>query len=81
MKFLLDENFPKAAAELLERFGHDSYDPRGTELEGSEDSVLVEEAQRLDAVILTTDRDSISRLATSDTSLALFTNSKAKRQP
>jgi predicted nuclease of predicted toxin-antitoxin system len=53
MKFLLDENFPKAAAELLKGLGHDSHDPRGTELEGSEDSVLVEEARRLDAVILT----------------------------
>ena len=57
MNFLLDENFPKAATELLERLGHDTFDPRGTALEGSEDSVLVEEARRLDAVILTTDRD------------------------
>jgi len=57
MKFLLDENFPKAATELLKKLGHDSYDPRGTPLEGSEDSVLVEEARRLEAVILTTDRD------------------------
>ena len=57
MNFLLDENFPKAATELLEKLGHDTFDPRGTALEGSEDSVLVEEARRRDAVILTTDRD------------------------
>ena len=57
MKFLLDENFPKAAAEILGKLGHETIDPRGTELEGSDDSVLVEEAPRLNAVILTTDRD------------------------
>ena len=57
MRFFLDENFPKAAAELLGKLDHETFDPRGTDLEGSDDSVLVEEAKRLNAVILTTDRD------------------------
>lgn len=57
MTFFFDENFPKAASELLERFGHEWTDPRGTDLEGVNDSVLVEEAQKNSAVILTTDRD------------------------
>jgi len=41
---------------LIERFGHDWIDSR-TELQGVDDSVLVEEAQKRSAVILTTDRD------------------------
>ena len=57
MRFFLDENFPKAAAEVLVQFGHEWHDPRGTSMEGSDDSVIVEEARRLGAVILTTDRD------------------------
>jgi predicted nuclease of predicted toxin-antitoxin system len=57
MRFFLDENFPKSAAKVLEDLGHECDDPRGTDLEGSDDSVLVEEARRLGAIILTTDRD------------------------
>ncbi len=57
MKFLLDENFPKSAVELINKRGHESYDPRGTELKGCNDIVLVEEARRRGAIILTTDRD------------------------
>ncbi len=57
MRFLLDENFPKAAAGFLEDNGHTWFDVRGTEFEGKDDSELVEEAQRQDAIILTTDRD------------------------
>ena len=57
MRFFFDENFPKSAAEVLERFGYDWYDPRGTELEGAADSTVIEEARRQKAVLLTTDRD------------------------
>jgi len=57
MKFFFDENFPKAAKELLLGRGHECYDPRGTSLEGAADFQIVEEAQRMGAVILTTDRD------------------------
>ncbi len=57
MTFLLDENFPKKAAEFLEDQGHTCHDPRGTELQGASDSTLIEQAQTLGAVLLTTDRD------------------------
>jgi predicted nuclease of predicted toxin-antitoxin system len=57
MKFLLDENFPKTAANFLGDHGHECFDVRGTELEGQDDAALVEEAQRREAIILTTDRD------------------------
>ena len=57
MRFFLDENFPKAAISLLERAGHQCFDPRGTPLEGVEDDVLLEEASRTRSVFLTTDRD------------------------
>ena len=57
MRFFFDENFPKAALALIESFGHECVDPRGTKLEGAEDSVLLEEAQKASAAILSTDRD------------------------
>jgi len=57
MRFLLDENFPRAAADFLTERGHSVFDPRGTDLEGGADSELVEEAIRQRAVLLTTDRD------------------------
>lgn len=56
MTFLFDENFPKAAAALIERYGHEWIDSR-TEFQGVDDSVLIEEAQKRSAIILTTDRD------------------------
>jgi predicted nuclease of predicted toxin-antitoxin system len=57
MNFLLDENFPKAAAAVLERMGHAVHDLRGSGMEGSVDTAVVERSQHLGAVILTTDRD------------------------
>ena len=57
MKFYLDENFPKSAHEYLQSRGHETFDPRGTALEGADDEALVKEALRFEAVILTTDRD------------------------
>ncbi len=57
MKFLLDENFPKSATDLLEDNGFDWVDPRGTELEGATDIALIEYAKSIGAVLLTTDRD------------------------
>ena len=57
MKFFLDENFPKAVVSLLEGDGHECFDPRGTELEGSDDDLLLAEARRNGAILLTTDRD------------------------
>lgn len=57
MTFLLDENFPKAAVELLEGMGHTVFDSRDKGLIGSSDSAILEAASKLEATILTTDRD------------------------
>ncbi|MEK7949673.1 DUF5615 family PIN-like protein [Luteolibacter soli] len=57
MRFLLDENFPKAAASFLEEAGHEVFDFRGTAEEGIEDSSVFVKAQAYGAVLLTTDRD------------------------
>ena len=57
MNFLLDENFPKAAASVLLDAGHCVFDVRGTIEEGMDDPSLFAKAQHLNAVLLTTDRD------------------------
>ncbi len=57
MRFLLDENFPKAARGQLEALGHEVLDFRGTEDEGIDDAAVFAKSQALGAVLLTTDRD------------------------
>jgi predicted nuclease of predicted toxin-antitoxin system len=57
MNFLLDENFPKSAEELLVKSGHHVLDIRGSEFQGADDFELFEIAQSHSAVLLTTDRD------------------------
>ncbi|MDD5673304.1 MAG: DUF5615 family PIN-like protein [Chitinivibrionales bacterium] len=57
MKFFLDENFPRSCIKILNSEGHDAYDIRGTEQEGFPDEKIFAEAQKLEAVFLTTDRD------------------------
>jgi predicted nuclease of predicted toxin-antitoxin system len=57
VNFLLDENFPKAAASVLREVGHCAFDVRGTPQEGMDDPGLFAKAQHLNAVLLTTDRD------------------------
>lgn len=57
MIFLLDENFPKSAEQLLIELGHQVIDIRGTELQGIDDSHLFEIAQQQQAILLSTDRD------------------------
>jgi len=57
MRFLLDENFPKAAVGLLEESSHQAFDFRGTPDEGIEDPAVFSKAQSLGAILLTTDRD------------------------
>jgi predicted nuclease of predicted toxin-antitoxin system len=57
MKFLLDENFPKAATAILTASGHEVSDFRGTAEEGMGDSEVFQKAQGLGAILLTTDRD------------------------
>ena len=57
MKFFLDENFPKTAGTWLSELGYVVFDVRGSEKEGITDIELFSQAQELDAVMLTTDRD------------------------
>lgn len=57
MKFFLDENFPKPATEILARRGHEVFDVRSTEFEGSNDVQIFELAQEKGAIFLTTDKD------------------------
>lgn len=57
MKFVLDENFPVSARELLFKLGHDAIDIRNKGLSGSADDELFEFCQNLGAIFLTTDRD------------------------
>jgi predicted nuclease of predicted toxin-antitoxin system len=57
MRFLLDENFPKAACSLLFSLSHEVFDFRDVGVEGSPDSEVIEMAVSRSAVILTTDRD------------------------
>lgn len=57
MRFLLDENFPKAARPLLLGLSHEAIDFRDVGIEGSPDSEVVAMAISKGAVILTTDRD------------------------
>lgn len=57
MKFFFDENFPKKATSLLEEKGHQTFDVRGTNLEGSDDLDIFKISQEHEAVFLTTDKD------------------------
>lgn len=57
MKFLLDENFPKASHLLLAGLHHDIIDFRDGGIVGSPDSEVVAMAITERAILLTTDRD------------------------
>lgn len=57
MRFLLDENFPKAVIPLLEASGHEVDDFRLIGIPDSPDSEIVSLAKERFALILTTDRD------------------------
>ncbi len=57
MKFFLDENFPKTVASILEEMGHEVFDIRSTEFEGSDDNLIFQMAQDKKAIFLTTDKD------------------------
>ena len=57
MKFLLDENFPKAAIDFLEIRGHEALDFRGSADQVMKDDAVFTMAQSDQAVLLTTDRD------------------------
>ncbi|MCB1087886.1 MAG: DUF5615 family PIN-like protein [Verrucomicrobiae bacterium] len=57
MRFLLDENFPKAVIPVLETKGHEVDDFRGIGRIGAADEEIIRLAKERSAVILTTDRD------------------------
>jgi len=57
VKFLLDENFPRAAAGLLEARGHEVLDFRDEGKKGAPDADVMRLASSLNAVLLTTDKD------------------------
>jgi predicted nuclease of predicted toxin-antitoxin system len=57
MKFLLDENFPRSSATLIESCGHEVVLFNTVCNFGDNDETVFAVAQRLDATILTSDRD------------------------
>ena len=57
MNFLLDENFPKSAGDLLRDLGHNVYDFRLLSEEGASDFRVMELAIIKSALVLGTDRD------------------------
>ncbi len=57
MNFFLDENFPKPVTQILISKGHQVFDMRSTEFEGSGDTKIFELAQEKGAIFLTTDKD------------------------
>ena len=57
MKFLLDENFPASAAQLLESCGHEAVAFETVCDYGDDDEAVFAAAQRIGAAILTSDRD------------------------
>lgn len=57
MNFLLDENFPKSAADFLQEAGHCSFKLLELAEQGTVDRGVFELAQQKQAVLLTTDRD------------------------
>lgn len=57
MRFLLDENFPKAVIPVLEARGHEVFDFREIGKAGSPDGEVVRAAKERAAALLTTDRD------------------------
>lgn len=57
MKILLDENFPKSASEVIEASGNEVVPFADVCEFGAEDEAVFAAAQRIGAVILTSDRD------------------------
>lgn len=57
MRILLDENFPKSAADVIAAAGHEVISFAGVCEFGADDEEVFDRAQKLGAVILTSDRD------------------------
>ena len=57
MRILLDENFPKSAADVITAAGHEVISFAAVCEFGADDEEVFVRAQKLGAVILTSDRD------------------------
>ena len=57
MLFKVDENLPEEIAGLLAGFGHEAKTVNDQLLQGAEDSVLIEECDRENRIIITLDTD------------------------
>ena len=57
MKILLDENFPRSAADVIALAGHEALFFSDVCEFGADDETVFDQAQELGAVILTSDRD------------------------
>lgn len=57
MRFFLDENFPRGGMGWLHSLGHEAIHALEHLPQGSPDALLLEQAYRLQAVLLTTDKD------------------------
>ena len=55
MKILVDEDLPRAAAELLRRLGHEAEHVRDLGLRGEPDHVIFAAAQERQAILLSAD--------------------------
>lgn len=83
MRFFLDENFPKTAKPILQSYGHEVIDIRGTEHEGSDDVDIFTLVQEARAVFLTTDADfyhTIPHLFTKHDGIVVITLHQPNRQ-
>jgi predicted nuclease of predicted toxin-antitoxin system len=57
MRFLLDANMPRSAAELIARYGHEAVDIRDVAPGGVDDSVVASYARTHGLVLVTRDFD------------------------
>ncbi|NOZ20469.1 MAG: hypothetical protein GXP25_05200 [Planctomycetes bacterium] len=57
MRFLIDEDLPRATGDLLRRHGHEAVDVRDIGLRGAQDSQLASYVQEKDLCLVTGDFD------------------------
>ena len=57
MRFLIDEDLPRSAGDLLRRYGHEAIDVRDVGLRGAKDSQIASYAQTKDLCLVTGDFD------------------------
>ncbi len=57
MRFLVDEDLPRATNDLLRRYGHEAIDVRDIGMRGSKDSRIASYAQTKELCLVTCDFD------------------------